>query len=157
MLTTFHPAEIDHRWSFLSQPVTRLHPCNRARRRFQAQAASSRTETSSWMAVGSEATLPGAVREKPSSSQRPIISGKLWNKVRGRGGGGVPGSWYIHTFAPENCDFAAFFWNFQKNAVFWGNPEKIWTKLSEIQQKFNKNQANFAKFCLKNQQNFQHF
>ena len=25
------------------------------------------------------------------------VPGKLWDKVRGRGGGGVRGSWYIHT------------------------------------------------------------
>ena len=42
---------------------------------------------------------------------------------------------------------------FQKNAAFWKNPEKIWSNLAEIQQ----NSGKICEFLEKKQQTFQQF
>ena len=42
---------------------------------------------------------------------------------------------------------------FQKNAAFWKNPEKIWSNLAKIQQNPGKN----CKILEKKQQNFSNF
>ena len=81
------------------------------------------------------ATWAGAC---PRSDPIRKPSGKLWNKVRGRGGGGVRGSWYIHTTPKKlhSCfifhrklRFCSIFLKFSEKCCILGKSRKNLVKI----------------------------
>ena len=43
-----------------------------------------------------------------------------------------------HTYLAKVRDTVPFSSNFQKDAAFWENPEKFWSKFNKIQQNYDK-------------------